>query len=60
MTRGRQVKVVGWTLGMSLAIYVMLSKGTVSPLDHVFHAIIGAALGLVVGSLVPVKPKKLN
>ena len=59
MTRDRRVKIVGWTLGMSLAIFVMLSKGFHSPQDHVLHAIIGAALGLAIGSLVPIKPKKL-
>jgi hypothetical protein len=49
VTRNRLVKMIGWTLGMSLAIFLMLSKGVDSPLDHTRHAIIGAMLGLVIG-----------
>jgi hypothetical protein len=60
MTTNRVIKIVGWTLGMSLAIYVMLTKGVDSPQDHLLHAIIGAVLGLTIGSLVPIKPEKPN
>jgi uncharacterized membrane protein YccC len=46
---------IGWTLGMSVAICLMLSKGVDSSLEHARHAILGAMLGLVIGSLVPLK-----
>ncbi len=49
MTRQRVTKIVGWTFGMAFAVLVMLSKGFISPREHVQHALIGAAIGLVLG-----------
>jgi hypothetical protein len=43
---------------MSVATYVMFSKGFFSTREHLEHAMIGMFLGLVIGSLVPLEKTK--
>jgi uncharacterized membrane protein YqaE (UPF0057 family) len=59
MTKKRAFKVLGWTMGMSFAVYVMLSKGFVSPQEHLEHALIGAAIGLVLGIIFAARVPKI-
>jgi len=55
MTKRRFVKIISWTLGMSFAVFAMLSKGFVSPRENVEHALLGAAIGLALGIIFAAK-----
>jgi hypothetical protein len=47
--KAKIIKIVGWTLGMTLGVY-LITDGKGGPSDHPWqHALIGAAIGLILG-----------
>jgi hypothetical protein len=48
--KAKIIKIVGWTLGMTVGVYLITDGKTTS--EHpIEHALIGAAIGLVLGIL---------
>jgi hypothetical protein len=49
--KAKIIKVVGWTLGMAFAVYLIMDGKSIAPPHPIKHALIGAAMGLVLGIL---------